>query len=268
MALFNLCSDDYLVKTLSTIFKANIVRIPETRIQPLSVLAATSEKPHFWGDLNELLEDPIPIKDSSVEESLLADISGRRSRNINLDLGLQIMEGFLQGFHLPSTAITAKFKGAKMVSFSFQEVVRYFISPGKLGKLLKGYALDQSNGSNAVFFNKEAQMLVLDSVITSKDFSISVEKSDSKNFSLDVPAIERIIGQARADVQIASYTGLDLSFKGATPLTFAFTCIELALDDAGRISLKPKSGSAHFDPNPTFEPKLLFDKPGMIEWEN
>ncbi len=56
MPLFKLCSDDQLVNTLQRVFKANIVRIPETRIQPLCVIALTPGEPHFWGYLPELVE--------------------------------------------------------------------------------------------------------------------------------------------------------------------------------------------------------------------
>ena len=266
MPLFKLCEKDELVNTLQGVFKANIIRIPEARIRPLCVIAATPAQPRFWGYLNELIEGNILNPQSAIQESRMADVSGKRSRSINLDLGLQILQGYLSGFGLPAAGIVTQFKGAKTVSFSFQEVMRKFISPSQLGSLLKDHALDADHASNDIFFRKEAQLLVTDSIITSKDFSIQVDKANSHNFSLDVPAIEQMIGQANTNVQVASNTGLDITFKGSQALAFAFTCLVCELDAAGRISLKPSSESIHFATQ-RFEPKLLFDTSGMLEWD-
>lgn len=264
MAIFKICNDDALVNNLQKVFKANIVRIPEAKMRPLTVLAITPEKPHFWGYLDEFTESPLPNYESALQESQMADISGKRTKDVKVEIGLQILDGFLKGFNLPSAAISSKFTGAKTVSFSFQEVVRYFISPGKIGGILKGQALDIDNGSNAIFLKKEARLFLIDSVITSKDFSINVEKTNSNDFSLDVPAIQQIIGNANTDVHIESHSGLDLNFHGSTPLAFAFTCIECILDAAGRISIKPVSSVVNFSDQQEAH-TLIYEIPAMVE---
>jgi hypothetical protein len=260
------------------VFNANIVRIPEARIKPLCIVASTSEGPRFWGYLPELVEGILEAK-GAVQESRMADIAGKRSRSVNLDLGLQILDGFLRGFGLPSTGIAAKFAGAKTVSFSFQEVVRFFISPAALGKLLGGHALDAGNTANDLFFRNEAVLLVIDSVITSRDFSIQVGEARNTGFKLDVPAIQEMVGNAKAGVQVETTTGLDVTFKGDVPLTFAFTCLRCPLDPAGRLSLAPHTGPLNFEmihaereanrgaASPGHAPELLYDGPVMIEWQ-
>ncbi len=276
MPLFKLCNDDQLVSTLHGVFKANIVRIPEARIQPLGAVASTPEGPRFWGYLHELVEGTLEAR-GAIQESRMADIAGKRSRSVNLDLGLQILEGFLGGFGLPSAGIAAKFAGAKTVSFSFQEVVRSFISPAALGKLLGGHALDAGNTANNLFFRNEAVLLVIDSVITSRDFSIQVGEARNHDFKLDVPAIQEMVGNAKAGVQVETTTGLDVTFKGDVPLTFAFTCLRCPLDPAGRLSLAPHSAKLSFsmekmtrDVDPAaavYPPQRLYADPGLIEWQ-
>lgn len=266
MAFFNLCNDDQIVNTLHSVFNANIVRIPETRFQPLSVIAVANSHPYFWGDLNDLIEGAIPDVQSAIKESRMADISGKRSKTVNAGLGLQILQGFLGGFSLPSAAIATKFTGAKTVSFTFQEVMRAYISSSQIGTLLQGHALDKEHASNTIFFDTKAKMLIIDSIITSKNFSINVESASAKDFILDVPAIETMVGQAQLGIKVASNTGLDIVFKGDTPLTFAFTCLCCQLDEAGRISLAPSYKATHFDPNQSVDHELLYDEPSMIEW--
>ncbi len=265
MEIFKICNDDLLVNTLQRVFRSNIVRVPEVKIKPMTVLAITPNKAHFWGYLDEFTESPLPNYESDLQESQMADISGKRSKDVKAELGLQILDGFLRGFNLPSAAITSKFSGAETISFSFQEVIRNFISAGKIGGILKGKALDTDNGSNTIFLQKEARLFLIDSVITSKDFSIKVEKTNSNDFSVDVTGIQQIIGQGNTKVYVESHSGLDLSFHGPTPLSFAFTCIELIPDDAGRIVVKPVSSSVQLNNDKQEEHTLLYETPGLID---
>ena len=276
MPLFKLCNDDQLVNTLHGVFGANIVRVPEARIKPLCAVASMPQGPRFWGYLPELVEGILDTG-NAIGSSPMANVAGKKSRSVNLDLGLQILEGFLGGFGLPAAGIAAKFAGAKTVSFSFQEVVRFFVSPAALGRLLGGHSLDAGNTANDLFFRQAATLLVTDSVITSRDFSIQVGQTRGSDFKLDVPAIQEMIGKANAGVKAETTTGLDVTFRGDVPLTFAFTCLRCNADPAGRISLAPHYENVNFslermvrdaDPaSPAYPSQRLYDSPGMIEWQ-
>ena len=187
MPILNLCPDP-IIKTLRSVFKANIVRIPERRIQPITTIIKNGKNQRFWGELSALVEGDLLQAQEAIETSRMADVSGKQSKGVELALGLQIMDGFLRGFSLPSAGIQSQFKGAKTVSFSFKEVERKYIQPAILGGLLTGHALDASNTANDAFFKNQANLFIIDSIITSKDFSINVEQSNSKDFKLDIPA--------------------------------------------------------------------------------
>src|SRR4051794_40580878 len=117
MGFLTLCQDN-LVTTLRDVFHANIVRTPEARIQPLAVVASTKRQSDFRGALLPLLKGRQPIH-VALQTSRMADVSGKHSRQVSLDLGLQVLEGFLKGFGLPAAGISAKFAGASSVSFVF-----------------------------------------------------------------------------------------------------------------------------------------------------
>jgi len=267
MPFFNLCPDDPLVKTLQSVFNANIVRIPEARIQPFTAIALTKGKPRFWGALGALLEGPVATDSLTILESRMADVSGKRSKSVDINVGLKILDGFLSGFGVPAAGVAANFKGAEKVSFSFQQVMRYYVAPAEAGAWISGRALNKQNAATGIFFDDEAGLMLIDSVITSKDFSISVDKSDSLDFALNIPAIEQIIGNAKTSVKVASGSKLAISFEGDAPLTFAFTCLNCQIDAAGRISLKPSAGNVHFFAPSAFEHQMIYRQPGMLEWE-
>lgn len=233
-----LCKNDPLVKTLQDVFGANIVRVPEERIRPVVVLASDGKKTSFRGALAPLLVAGAPI-DVPVAESQMANVSGKRSNSVKLGLGLEILGGFLKALQIPSAGIDAQFEGASQVSFQFQDVKRFFVDTGVLGQQLGGRVVDRNNPATSILFEDDWTFLVVDSVITSSDFAINVEKSSKAGFALDVPAVQQIVSKANAGVQVQSASGRDLAFKGDKHLTFAFTCVRLFLNADGRITAMP-----------------------------
>src|SRR2546423_1681464 len=101
MPFLDICRGDPLVDTLMGLFHANILRVPEERVRSLSVVASFEGKSSFRGTLAPLLKGNLPV-DIPISISRMADLSGKSSRKVNLNLGVQILEGFLQGFSLPS----------------------------------------------------------------------------------------------------------------------------------------------------------------------
>lgn len=236
-----LCYNDPLVTTLREVFGANIVRVPEERIRPVTVLASHGRTTAFRGALAPLLAGGAPI-DVPVQESRMANVSGRRSVSVQLDLGLQILGGFLKAFQIPSAGIVAQFDGARKVSFQFQDVKRFFVDTGELGQQLGGRVVDRDNPAAGILFDDDWKFLVVDSVITSSDFAIHVDEATRAGFAVDLPAVQRIVSGANAGVHVESASGRELLFKGDTQLTFAFTCVRLFLSPDGRITAMPPAG--------------------------
>ncbi|HET9983362.1 MAG TPA: hypothetical protein VFQ38_07235 [Longimicrobiales bacterium] len=237
MAL-GLCTNDPLVTTLRDVFGANIVRVPEERIRPVTVLASHGRKTAFRGALAPLLAGGGPV-DVPVAKSGVANLSGRRSISVQLDLGLKILGGFLKALQLPAAGIDAQFEGACKVSFQFQDVKRFFVDTGVLGQRLGGRIVDRGNPATSIFFEDDWTFLVVDSVITSSDFAIHVDEATKAGFAIDLPAVQQIVSGVNAGVQVASASGRDLAFKGDRQLTFAFTCVRLFLNADGRITAMP-----------------------------
>ncbi|MBX6363991.1 MAG: hypothetical protein IRZ00_09000 [Gemmatimonadetes bacterium] len=272
-----LCYNDPLVATLREVFGANIVRVPEERIRPVTVLATHGRTTAFRGALAPLLADGAPI-DVPVQESRMANVSGRRSTSVQLDLGLQILGGFLKALQIPSAGIAAQFDGARKVSFQFQDVMRLFVDTGELGQRLRGRVVDRDNPAARILFDDDWKFLVVDSVITSSDFAIHVDEATRPGFALDLPAVQRIVAEANADVHVESASGRDLTFRGDKPLTYAFTCVRLFLSPDGRITAMPPAGdvpalaallrpSAAAEREPRDAPArvLLVQAPAMID---
>lgn len=240
--MLNLCNNDKIVDSLRNVFHANIVAIPESRIQPLVIVAASKDTTSFRGAILPLLTKPTTFTSPQVSQSTMPNISGTKTRAINLDLGLQILGNFLKGFGIPSIDLSPSFEGASKVSFSFNNVVRFFIDINELGEHVVGSVLNKENPSASIFFqqDKPFQFYILDSAITSSDFSVNVEQSKKPGFKINLPTISQIITNANANVSVTSASTESVTFKGDKQLGFAFSCVHASFDQSGKFtSLEP-----------------------------
>ncbi|WP_250530504.1 hypothetical protein [Caballeronia sp. ATUFL_F1_KS4A] len=270
MAWLKLCNNDPLVKTLRDVFHANIIRIPEEKIQPLCVIAARNGKIAYRGQLTDLIAgDPVPeLLELAMQTSDMADIAGKRSRQIDLQLGLEILDGFLRGFGVPAVAnVGQQLSGASQVSFTFSQVQRHYCDPAKIGRLLSGKSLERSNPVVASLVGEDPwDCLLIDSVITSRDFTLHVDQTSKQDLHLDVPAIEQVLSKAKLGVQVTSSSGRSLTFQGPKPLAFAFTCERLVLTDQAKImQMPPDTQERTFTKRP--REVLIGKQPVMLELE-
>jgi hypothetical protein len=272
-----LCDGDPIVNTLREVFHANIIRVPEERFAPLTVLAADGSAVSFRGGLRNLIKGDSPAFPDPAD-SLMTTISGQKTRSMDLSLGLQILDGFLKGLGAGSAGIDTKFKTVQKVTYSFANVVRKWVDDGAVGRLLIDRVIDKQNPAAAIFFGSgQYAFLVLDSVITSSEFTIAVDKTSSGSFSFDLPGIQNIIGKSSTAVSVSTATGYELTFTGQKQLAFAFSCVQFRLDPAGTIQAmfpddqarEPAgfmafSGSEHeFRHNPGHV--LLSRKPALVD---
>jgi hypothetical protein len=235
MGALGLCGDDPVVTTLREAFGANIVRVPDERYRPLSVLAAHDQSVSFRGALAPLIKgDPPAFPEPATSQ--LPDVAGKKTKSIDLGLGLQILGGLLQGLGAGAAGLDAQFRGVRQVSYGFKDVLRLWQDLNAIGRLLEGRAIDQQNPAAALFFGPHAYtLLVIDSVITSSAFTLSAAGGSDSGFTFDVPGIAQAIGASSAGVSVSSESGKDLTFAGAKQLAFAFSCVHLEMAKSGKI---------------------------------
>jgi hypothetical protein len=272
---FRLCQND-TTSALRDLFNATPMRVPEASIQPMLVVAEQGGKTDKRGELRHLLslDAPLPIE---IKESPVSDVSLERTRSMDWDFGFKLLDGFFQGFNLPSAAIGAKLNNAKEVSLSFKNVKRRNIDKNQLGSALIGKTLNLAHPAAQIFLGENAHnMLLVTDVIISNGFAINVVKSHDENANIEVPAIQQIVNEARMNVQVKGGTNNSISFEGADFLTFAFTCVKLDINpNTGALAVgmtvvtrESKSGKKVKTKVPApVELDDDFFEPGMLEWD-
>jgi hypothetical protein len=275
MNQLQLCRVDPLVSLIYDRFSANMVRVPDARIRPLSLIASRHGRSSWRGSLLPMLSEPRAFG-LRPEVSQLTDVAGRRSRRVTLDLGLHILRGFLKGFGLPSTELSSTLGQAAYLTFAFPNVRRVSYDLGALGWALAGQRIERNNPAAAIFFGLNSyELLLIDSVLTSSEISVVFSNEDGSKVNVDVSALVKIFAGAQASA--SGDTEAELILKSPQDLTFAFTCVRLFLNQEGLITAMPpeqrlRTLGAEAEPESRvrYSPDrvLLSDRPGLLTWEN
>jgi len=274
MGLFKAC-DDPLILAIRQTYDAIPLRMPRSDVAPLCVVASDRHRSDFLGPLQHLLTGDKALT-AKLASARAPSSLRKKSRSVGIDVGLNLLGGFLAAWGVSSAEIETKFDGATRVSFRFSDVFRWFIAPTVLSEAVRGRRLRVENKLVANFLGENALgFYVIDATITSRDFILRVEETKSGGFKLAVPAIQDIVGQARAGLTVETADELELTFKGPVDMPFAFSCLQFVVDDQGDIA----AITLHDNTLPTFgfdfagEPSsskrvLLTDDPGLLEFDN
>lgn len=270
---FRLCKNDTTTWLRET-FSATPLKVPEARIQPLTILAYKNEETNFRGHLRYLLQNT-DLFNPAIEAAPVANVSLQRTKKVNIDLGLSILDGFFKALKLDNVALGTTLKGVKEMSLSFSNVQRRFVDLGALGQSVKNNRLDLTNPSIGVFTGDQpSDMLVISDAIVSTGFTINNESGREDAFDVNVPLVEKYITDAKLNVKVEKNSKSSISFEGEEALTFAFSCVRVLFDPAtGALSLmetvNPKRDT---DPDaPPVVQKMVLDddlyEPAMLSVE-
>ncbi len=272
--MLHLCANDPLLSLVHDLFGAHPVRVPDARIRPLSVVVHRHGRSFFRGSLLPLLTDSSPL---SVQPSVsqVIDISGRRSRQVRLDLGLNILRGFLRGFGLPTTELTTSIQGATTVAFSFPTAMRIAYDLNALGWALAGRAIDPANPAAAILFEqKPYELLLIDAVLTSRHLTITLSGAKGQRLNVDVGALRQILDGVGGQASLNGESDVEITLASPHDLTFAFSCVRLFFNADGYITSMPPdlsrrvlSSSSEALVRYSPDRVLLSAQPGLLVWD-
>ncbi|MFZ0930929.1 MAG: hypothetical protein WAN11_20150 [Syntrophobacteraceae bacterium] len=269
MGPFKKC-DDPLVTAVRNKYQANPIRMPRCDIAPLCLIASNRRYSDFLGPLQPLLLGKDPVSVTLHHDPAPSGLI-KESRAVSLDLGLDLLGGFLAAWGVHSADIGAKFKGASKVTFRFDKVSRVFVNPTDLSAAMEGRRISTSNPLISNLLGKKAWgFYIIDATITSSVFTIRVEEAQKGDFSLSVPAVQEIVGKAHAKIGIESEDSREITFKGECGMPFAFSCQQFkfnALGEIESIMLHENIPSLGFEPEKDASSSkrvLLTDQPGLL----
>ena len=212
-------------------FGANPLRVPQSRIVPMTVLEVVKNKPEFLGLMKYLVEGDFNLE-IPIASGVAAEVSGVVTKNIDFKIGFKILEGFIKALGADPAAIKASIKRNKKISFSFENVTTQSIDIIEMGRILNQHELICDDTNFAL--SSDPKLGLITKVFQSTNISISVFKDDDTSGDVDVPLIKDYIASRNVNLRVEKKAENRVTFVGNTPLTFAFSCVELLIDKETR----------------------------------
>ncbi|WP_128547034.1 gasdermin [Larkinella soli] len=269
---FRLCRND-TTHWLRQTFGATPLRIPEARVKPLVVVARRKDNIQFRGELKYLLDKPDWT--FSLSEDPVSSASLDRTRKVDAEIGLELLQGFLKGLNAGTAPVHAALKNLKTLSFSFRNVRRRYADLNLLGQALAGVHIDMNHPSMGIFQGEDAhEMLLVSDVIVSNLIALNDESGGEAGLSAGLPEWTEYLAKAKTDLKRVSSEKSSILFEGEDYLTFAFSCVRLQADPAtGAIQIREAvdvRGTG--DAGPEAAPYVELDEdefePGLLSWDD
>ncbi len=238
MYLMRICKND-ITDQIRDLFDANPLRIPEARIQPMCMLEVYNQKPKYLGEFKFLVKDGFDYE-IATKTAPVSQVSNVKTKKIDFKIGFDILGNFIKAFGLDPAAVSASVKGSKKMSFSFGNVQRTYIDPLELGHVL---VTNDIKGDPENIFIKEisekpaTKLALITDILASTEFSLSTYKDNNTEAQINIPLIQKYVANVDTKLSVEKVNENEVKFKGDTPLTYAFTCVEIDIDpETGKFS--------------------------------
>lgn len=218
------CSDPFLNYLKS--FGYCVVLLPRANVKPLQVLSRQGGSLDQLGELTTLLVVGNTIPVPSLNENIrVAQISGQRTSDLSIGIGISILGNILSAMGGSRLGIDTQYRQAKTLVFEFHDVLRDEIELLKLDQYL-------TNADVSPFSHHAANLLVADQLyvttatIKSNKFTVEAKRSNGTSLELKIPEIQEIVG---SNVKVSGQTSTtsSLTYEGSTPLVFGFQAVQL-----------------------------------------
>lgn len=215
-----------------------VVRLPKMDVRPLQIYTKRGNSLDRLGELATILlaGDAVPFPPIS-ENIQAATISGKRTGDISIGVGLSIMDGILSAMGGLKLGLDARFREAKTISFEFHSVLEDKVELAKLDQYLNN--ADVNPYSRYVTELLEADRLyVTTATLKSQKFVAEARKSDGTSLEVPLPEIQGMVG-GNVNVSGQANSTSRITFEGSHPLVFGFQAIQLFYQQGHYRSFEP-----------------------------
>lgn len=235
MAFCNDPSVTYLNK-----FGYNVVRLPRKGIRPMDVLGRRDSVERL-GRLSSVWKTAAAEPPVSAPQAV-PDMEGQKSQNLELSIGLKVLENALRGLGAAMPSLEFAFQQARKVQFTYTNVTSISVEPLEAGNYLASGDLNTGNPVVAQYFlDDEAHAFLIVDVLQSDSISVTAKSANGSALAVDVAAIQGVVG-ANIGVSPRGANSAMITFKGPEPITFGFKAFIIGFVD-GHWTLKGAKAS-------------------------
>jgi hypothetical protein len=224
-------STDPLLRAFLDTYKVNLLTIPREGAEVGDAYVAGKDgNTSMPGKLRFLLTPEIQMPKMSHEEKLTA-IVGKRTRALDLDVGLKLLEGFLSaiGADIDIGTIKAEYQGKRVgsVRFELKDATRESVDAFEFGKALIPCQLNAAHP----FVQEGNQYYAVVGVLRSRSITVRSEDANTNKVEVGMGALKSAVGiDNKLDVK-RDAAG-EITYEGRVPLAFGVELVEMRYDNA------------------------------------
>jgi hypothetical protein len=245
----------------------NVVRLPREGIEPLDVLGRENGNIDDLGPLSLVwtTTDALP---PIAGPKVIPNVNGEKSEQLDLSVGIKILEGILKGMGAALPMLSGAFQQAKKIQLQFVNVQGFSVRPLEIGNYLQRGDLNLDNNIAAHFFTDEdAQAFIISEVLKSNAIEVIATDSHGQSISADLPVISNMVG-VNVKVEATGQGTLKFSYQGPVPLTFGFKVFAIRFENGEWMirGAKPDAGLSFGLPGEEEEQgdPILFKENGLL----
>jgi hypothetical protein len=240
--------DDPFEKKIRETYAANVIGAPRAGITPLTTVARQDDRVEPRGHLKYYFEGE-PPELPQVTSSPVASLTGTRSAEVKASLGLDLSANFLSalGLPVPGAQITATlWDGASTFSFEVRDVAENQVDLAELGRAIDGFTVDDNATTSIFLTDKWQELLLITRTLTAPAFAVRATRAGGQTVDAAVDGIADLLGTAQAGVSWKVENDSWVSFRGASPVTFAFAVVPCLIDPSRQLRFGLSRRDLHY----------------------
>ena len=231
-----LCSDPAISYLKD--FGYSVLRLPRRDFAPLQMLATGHKGLDPMGALGTVMTGGGALPALKIDEAA-ANVSGQRTSELSIGVGLSILGSILGAMGGGKIGLEAAYKGARKVTFEFNDVLRDSLEIAVLDKYLGRSDVDPASVHMGTLLESD-NIYIVTATLKSRKFTIDAKADRNASAGLDLPALQKLVG-AKVKIALAAGSANALVYESIEPLVFGFQAVRLYFDDGHYSAFEPLS---------------------------
>jgi hypothetical protein len=203
------------------------VRLPNSMIKPLQLYETEDFELNLLGEISDLFISSEKVALPPIEvNSPTANISGQRSRDLNMGLGLSILSGIISAFVGAAASLDSVYQKAASVSFQYEDVLLDTVNIINLDKFLNCAKIDENSSKHIIKLLNSGRVYVISATVKSQKLTVLPKTADGADLKVDLNQVQNVVG-SKVKVSRGKFSSEALTFEGDLPLIFGFKTLKL-----------------------------------------
>jgi len=220
-------TQDPLLRIFLDKYNLNLLSIPREKATVGDLYVHDGKRVSTPGSVTYFLDPPMKMPTINAGESM-ADVTGKITNRISIDVGFGLLEGFLSVMGAASfvTRIRASYeaKKAKALRFRYTQAVRDSVDVMRVGSMLIRRKIKEGHA----LYSKDMRYYLVTAVARSPSISVTVESEDTKLVNIDIGFLNA--AKTSIGVSAAKSEEGEVTYSGEKNLAFGVELYELQYD--------------------------------------